>query len=108
MSAAYVWSIIASMAVANFVVRFVPIALLSRVELPDWLRRWLSFIPVSVMATLVVGEVARPEGTWMVPWQNPYLWAAILTGFTHWRFRSLLGSTLAGIAFFLVFTAVLG
>lgn len=108
MSSAYVWSVIAGMAVANLVVRFVPIALLSRVSLPDWARRWLTYIPVSVMAALVVGEVIRPGGDWLVPWQNPYLWASVATGLIYWRFRSFLGATVAGIILFLAFSAVLG
>ena len=108
MSSAYVWSVIAGMAVANLVVRLVPIAALSRVALPDWLRRWLRYVPVSVMAALVVGEVVRPGGDWLVPWQNPYLWASVGTGLIYWRFRSFLGATIAGIVLFLVFRAVLG
>jgi len=108
MSDAYVWSVIAGMAVANLLLRFVPIAFLSRVTLPGWMRRWLTYIPVSVMAALVVGEVMRPDGSWLVPWQNPYLWASVATGLIYWRFRSFLGATVAGIILFLAFRAVLG
>lgn len=108
MSAGYIWTVIAGMAIANFLVRFPPLAILSRARLPEWLRRWLSYIPVAVMATLVVGEVARPDGRWLVPYTNPYLLASLATGLVYWRFRSFLGATLAGVAFFLVFRAALG
>jgi branched-subunit amino acid transport protein len=108
MSATAIWAVIAGMAIANFALRFPPIAVLSRIELPGWLRRWLSYIPVSVMATLVVSEVARPDGRWLPPLENPYLWAALLTGGVYWRSRSFLGATLAGVVFFLVFRALLG
>lgn len=108
MSAAYVWTIIIGMAVANFVVRFGPIAVLSRIRLPAWLTRWLSFIPVSVMATLVAGSVIRPDGEWLAPAANPYLWASLGTGAIYWKSRSFLGSTIAGIALFLALRAALG
>lgn len=108
MSAAYIWGVIAAMAFANFAVRFPPLAVLSKLALPEWLRRWLSFVPVSVMATLVVGEVARPDGQWLNPLGNPFLWAAAVTGLVYWRSRSFLGATVIGIMAFLVFRAVLG
>jgi branched-subunit amino acid transport protein len=108
MSATTIWAVIVGMALANYLVRFVPIAVLSRVALPEWLRRWLSYIPVSVMATLVIGEVVRPDGVWLPPLTNPYLWAAVGTGAVYWRFRSFLGASLAGIVFFLALRAALG
>ncbi|MBN1193054.1 MAG: AzlD domain-containing protein [Coriobacteriia bacterium] len=108
MSAGYIWTVIAGMAVANFLLRFPPMAVLSRISLPEWLRRWLSYVPVSVMVTLVVGEVARPNGQWMLSAANPYLWASFFTGIIYWRFRSFLGATLAGVISFLALKATLG
>jgi branched-subunit amino acid transport protein len=104
----YIWAVIIGMAVANYVVRYPPIAILSRVHLPDPLRRWLSYIPVSVMAALVIGEVVRPDGRWLSPLANPFLWASVATGLVYWRFRSFLGATVAGVIFFLAFRATLG
>lgn len=108
MSRTYIWAVIVGMALANYAVRFPPMTLLSRMSLPGWLRTWLSYVPVAVMATLVVGEVARPEGKWMVSLDNPYAWAALATGLVYWRFRSFLGATVAGVAFFLALRATLG
>src|SRR5699024_9980625 len=45
-SSGYIWAVIVGMAVVNYAVRYPPIAVLSRLELPEWLRRWLSYIPV--------------------------------------------------------------
>ena len=108
MSSGYIWAVIVGMAIANYAVRYPPIAVLSRLHMPVWLRRWLSYIPVSVMATLVVGEVVRPDGAWLPPLANPYLWASAATGLVYWRFRSFLGASLAGIVFFLALRAALG
>lgn len=108
MSEKYIWTVIIGMAIGNYAVRFVPIALLSRLRMPRPVERWLSFIPVSVMAALVVGEVLRPEGEWLHPLQNPYLLAALPTALVYHKWRSFLGTTVAGIGFFLVFRALLG
>ncbi len=108
MSSGYVWAVIVGMAVANYAVRFLPMALLSRLELPKPLLRFLSFIPVTVMSALTVGEVLRPDGHWLAPIQNPYLFAAIPTALVYYKWRSFLGTTVAGILFFLAFRALVG
>lgn len=108
MSAGTIWAVIAGMAVVNFAIRFPSLAVLSRTELPAWAKRWLSYIPVAAMATLVVGGVVRPDGRWLVPLQNPYLWASAITGLVYWRLRSFLGATIVGVVCFLAFSALLG
>ncbi len=100
------------MAVLNFAVRFPPIAIVSRIDLPRPVMRWLSFIPISVMGSLVALEVLRPGGVMANPLTSPYLWAAIPTAFIYWRTRSFLGATLTGMVLFVVvravFSAILG
>jgi branched-subunit amino acid transport protein len=107
-SPTYVWTVILGMAITNYVLRAAPFVALARVDLPDWVKRWLDFVPVSVMAALVVSEVMRPGGVWLTPWDNPYLWAALGTGFVYWKWRSLIGATLVGIALFVAVRWALG
>ena len=95
-----IWAVVVGMALANFLVRFVPIALVSRVDLPKPLMRWLSFVPVSVMGALVAGEVLRPGGVWTSPLTGASLYAAIVTGAAYYFSRSFLGATVAGMASF--------
>jgi branched-subunit amino acid transport protein len=108
MSGVYVWAVILGLAVTTFLLRAIPIALLSRLRLPRSLERWLSFVPVSVMSALVVGEVMRPGGVWLPPLHNPYLLASLPTALVYHRTRSLLGATVAGILAFLAMRALLG
>ncbi|HET6497889.1 MAG TPA: AzlD domain-containing protein [Coriobacteriia bacterium] len=108
MTGGYVWSVIALMALANFVVRFVPIAVVSRLRLPEPLVRWLSFVPASVMGALVAGEVLRPGGTYLLTLRSPYLLAAIITGIVYHLTRSFLGATVAGMLSFVGIRALLG
>jgi branched-subunit amino acid transport protein len=96
-----IWAVIGGMALTNFVLRLLPIALLSRLNVPRPVERWLSYVPVSVMAAFVANEVMRPGAEWVVPWSNPYLLAAIPTAFVYHRTRSLFGATVAGVLAFL-------
>ncbi len=97
-----IWSVIVGMAVLNFAVRFVPLAVVSRIDLPRPVMRWLSFVPISVMGALVASEVLRPGGTWANPLTSPSLIAAIITAAVFRFTRSFLGATVAGMASFVV------
>lgn len=96
------------MAGANFAVRFVPIAIVSRVELPDPVMRWLSYVPVSVMGALVASEVLRPGGEWTVPWQSAHVPAAAVTALVYRFTRSFLGASVSGMLSFVLIRWALG
>jgi branched-subunit amino acid transport protein len=95
-----IWAVIVGMAVLNYAVRFVPIAIVSRVKVPAPTARWLSFVPISVMGALVASEVLRPNHTWGNPITGPHLYAAIVTALVFRFTRSFLGATVAGMASF--------
>jgi branched-subunit amino acid transport protein len=103
-----IWAVIGGMAVTNFVLRLTPIAVLSRLRIPRPIERWLSYVPVSVMAAIVATEVVRPGGVWLAPWGNAYLMAALPTAFVYHRSRSLFGATVVGILAFLALRYLLG
>lgn len=108
MDDAYVWTVIALMAVANFLVRFPPIAIVSRLTLPEPVMRWLALVPAAVMGSLVAGEVLRPGGEYLLTPGNPYLLAAVPTALVYLKTRSFLGATLAGMLFFVAIRTLLG
>ncbi len=107
LSTAYIWTVIVGMAALNFLVRFPPIAIVSRLDLPKSVMRWLSFVPVSVMGALVAGEVLRPGGDWVTPLSSPSIYAAVLTAVVFHFSRSFLGATVAGMASFVVLERLL-
>lgn len=100
-------TVIAGMGIANFTIRYVPIALLSRIELPRPILRWLTFVPVSVMGALVANEVLRPGGQWTPPLTNPGVYAAAVTALAFRFTRSFLGATIAGIVSFVALRAIM-
>jgi branched-subunit amino acid transport protein len=103
-----IWAVVLAMGASNFAIRFVPVSVVSRLRLPAAVQRWLSFVPVAVLATIVTSEVLRPGGALLAPHTNPYLWAAMPTALVYYRWRSFIGATLVGVGAFLVFRAVLG
>jgi branched-subunit amino acid transport protein len=108
MNPTLVWGLIAGMGITNILVRALPIAVISRFELPEVARRWLSYVPVSVMAAMVALEVLKPNNQWQFTLANPYLLAAIPTALVYRLTRSFLGATVVGIVAFLAFRYLLG
>jgi branched-subunit amino acid transport protein len=109
-------ALILGMAAVNFALRFVPLAALSRLRLPDWLMRWLSYIPAAVMGALMATEVLIPaveQAQLQIPaadaaltltsvpavplWANPGIYGALAAGIAFRLSKSFMGSTLAGI-----------
>ncbi|MDR4945689.1 AzlD domain-containing protein [Neobacillus cucumis] len=94
------WSIfliILGTALVTFFPRVLPIAILSRIELPEWAMRWLNYVPIAVMAALVGQELIMPNGK-LEPLQNNLELIAALPAFIIAIVtRSLLGTVVAGI-----------
>jgi len=107
MSDAFIWSVVIGMGLANFAVRFAPIAVVSRMRIPRPIMRWLSFIPVAVMGSLVAGQVVLVEGDLVAPWSNPYALAAVPTALIYHKTRSFLGSVVAGMVIFIALRTVM-
>lgn len=97
-----IWAVIVGMALLNFAVRFTPIAIVSRIDLPAPVMRWLSFVPIAVMGALVASEVLRPDGAWANPITGPNVYAAIITALVFRFTHSFLGATVAGMASFVL------
>ncbi|NRD77876.1 AzlD domain-containing protein [Bacillus sp. BRMEA1] len=94
------WSIfiiIIGMALVTFIPRVLPLMVLSRFKLPEWGTRWLSFIPISVMAALVGQEIFMHDGKIDFSFSNLEMLAAIPTFLMAVKTRSLLGTVVTGI-----------
>jgi branched-subunit amino acid transport protein len=96
-----IWGLIAGMALTNILVRSLPISIMSRLELPEPVRRWLGYVPVAVMAAIVAVQVFHPLEHFDFSPTNPYLLAAVPTAVVYRFTRSFLGATATGILTFL-------
>ena len=94
------WSIlllILGSGIVTFIPRVIPLAVLSRIQLPDWAMRWLGHVPIAVMAALVGQELLMPDGQLASLPHNPELIAALPTFAVAILTRSLLGTVVVGI-----------
>lgn len=94
------WSIliiIMGSALVTFIPRVLPLVVLSRMELPNGLIRWLQHIPVAVMAALIAQELFISEGHFALV-VNRLEWLAALPTFAVAIItRSLLGTVIVGL-----------
>ena len=59
--------LILGMVVVTYLPRMIPIALLSDLELPEYLRRFLSMLPAAALGALIIPGVADaiPDHSWI-------------------------------------------
>ncbi|MGI6037566.1 MAG: AzlD domain-containing protein [Limnochordia bacterium] len=83
------------MALVTYLPRALPLLILSDMQLPLAVLRWLSFVPVAVLAALLAPELFMSEGELLL--FNPYLLAALPAFLVAARTGSLLGTALVGM-----------
>ena len=96
------WTIV-GMGLVTYLPRLIPLLVLSgqagtENSLPPWLTRWLGYVPVAVLAAMLLPSLLVVEGRAHLAWDNLYLWAALPTAWIAWKTRSLVGAVLAGVA----------
>jgi branched-subunit amino acid transport protein len=87
--------LILGMALVTFLPRFVPVAFLSRLVLPERMRIGLSYIPVSILSAIVFPILFSDGETIGVTPQ--ILLAAIPVFVFAWKVKSLWGSVVLGM-----------
>ncbi len=84
-------------ALLTFIPRVLPLMLFSKIQIPMWLLRWLEYVPVAVMASLIGQELFMSDNQLVPITQNAALWASLPTIAVAIWTRSLLGTVLVGI-----------
>jgi branched-subunit amino acid transport protein len=90
------WLILA-LAVGTFAWRFVPFALLARVELPDWAKEWLRLVPGAVLAASLAQTLLVQDKRLDLSWANVEIWAALPAFLVAWRTRNMMLTMLSGM-----------
>jgi branched-subunit amino acid transport protein len=94
----YVLAVILGTALVTAVPRILPLALLSRINIPERAVRWLGHVPVAVLAALLAQSVLLTDGRPNLSVGNLSLLAIIPTLLVALRTRSLVGTVLTGVA----------
>ncbi len=88
---------ILGMASVTYIPRLLPVWLLSSRSLPPLVIAWLRYVPVAVLAAMLLPSIAIQEHRIDLGLNNLFLWAAFPTLLVAWKTRSLFGSVLVGV-----------
>lgn len=91
-------------AAVTVIPRVAPLVVLARLALPDWLRRWLAYVPVAILSALLATELLVDGGTLAFKWRE--LAAIVPVFLLAATTRSLLGAVGAGVVTIAVLRAV--
>ena len=108
MSALSIWLLFLAVGLGTFTLRFLFIYLFGKIEMPDWLRRALRFVPAAALAALVFPALTHPSGHLDISLQNFRLLAGLGGALVAWRTRNVLLTILVGMALLWTLQAVFG
>jgi len=97
-----IWLLFIALALGTFALRLSFIYLFGKVEMPEWLRRALRFVPASVLAALVFPALTYPNGTLDLSLGNIRLLAGIGGALVAWRTKNVLWTIVVGMVLFWV------
>jgi branched-subunit amino acid transport protein len=101
-------AMILGLAAVTFLLRIVPLAVLTRVPFPGWLERWLRLVPGAVLAASLAQSLLVREGGIDLSPTNLSLLAAAPALAVAWRTRSVVLTMLTGMAAYAVLQNVIG
>ncbi|HVK55476.1 MAG TPA: AzlD domain-containing protein [Burkholderiales bacterium] len=79
-----IWMIIVGAGLITFVMRLSFIYLHGKTSFPAWFHRSLRYVPVAVVAAIVLPGIAMQSGVLDVSLNNPRLLAGIIAGLVAW------------------------
>lgn len=85
------------MAAVTYLPRLIPAWVLRDKQLPPFLVAWLRYVPVAVLAALLLPSLLIEGDQINFSASNLYLWAAIPAGLVAWKKKSLFGTVVVGM-----------
>jgi len=95
------------MGLVTYLPRLLPAWFLRGRTLHPFIEAWLKYVPVAVLAALLLPSLLVSEGQINLAWSNLYLWAALPAGLTAWKTRSMFATVLVGMAFIAIVRLIL-
>ena len=97
MSDLELWVTLAGMTLISFALRYVPLVMLGRFQLPPHLQQALRYVPASTLVGLVFPALLTSKGQWSIGLDNERLLAGLVAALVAWRFRNILLTLLVGM-----------
>jgi branched-subunit amino acid transport protein len=89
---------ILGMVVVTYLPRVLPVWWLSSRALPPLMVAWLRYVPVAVLAALLLPGLVIRDNHFTMGFENIFFWAAFPTLLVAWKTRSFFGSIFVGMA----------
>ena len=103
-----IWLVMILAGLLTLATRLSFILLLERIRVPEWFRRGLRFVPVAVLSAIILPELTSPTGSLFLSWRNPQLLAGVVAILVAWKTRNVLLTIVVGMGALLVLQFVLG
>ncbi len=85
------------MLAVTYLPRLLPLWFFTSRRLPPVVISWLRYVPVAVLAAMLLPSLVIAEGQLYIEVGNLYLWAALPTFVIAWKTKSLFGSVIVGM-----------
>ncbi len=102
------WVTMVAAGLLTFATRLSFILLLDKINMPLWFRQSLRFVPVAVLSAIILPELVQRNGALDISWHNPQLLSGAVAVLVAWRTRNVLLTIIAGMAALLLLQAALG
>jgi branched-subunit amino acid transport protein len=103
-----IWRVMVFAGLLTFGTRLSFILLLDRIKVPDWFRRGLRFVPVAVLSAIILPELVTRNNALDLSLHNPQLYAGALAILVAWRTKNVLLTISIGMGALLIIQFVLG
>lgn len=100
--------LIAGMVAVTFGVRYIPLLIMGRLNLPTRVMNGLRYVPVAVLTAITVPAMIMPQGTVNIQFANAYLYGGIAGVIIAWRTRNLLYTIVGSMVVFLLWRVLAG
>ncbi|GFE56764.1 AzlD domain-containing protein [Geobacter sp. AOG1] len=96
------------MGAVTYLPRFIPLALLSRRQLPRWLADWLDLVPAAILSAIIAPILFTAEKTRTLDLGRKELLVAVPTLLFALKTRSLAGTVIVGMGLYWLAGMVMG
>jgi len=93
----YVWSVIIGGCIVTMLPRVLPITILSKIKLNKKVEEFLTYVPISILASLIVAELFITDNKFFIQGKSLELLAAIPTIIIALKKNNLLLTVLTGV-----------
>jgi branched-subunit amino acid transport protein len=91
------WTMV-GMGMVTYLPRVLPLWLFTSRDLPPLVVAWLRYVPVAVLAAMLLPALVMPVEQIDLSFTNLFVWVAVPTFVVAWKTRSLFVSVIVGMA----------